>query len=300
MNLKFKERYSNAKSLINFKLSLIQDDMIPFFMVDFSPKFVGPSQYTWHTNPASTFSKNKSYSKYKYSTLMKYISTFNFSYPEAKAELDQFCSAKTFEKYYYNGATLTRTQLIDVFNNNQSHSYKDIITAFNLGTDRYGITQGLLTTLKPFNGSYKIGSPLVMLVVKKECVPIIKLQILLDKPISFEFFEIWVNDEILSFPDTTKKTLKAYLIDKFDNGIPVKWKSNMACLSQGYRVPALETLADKREWLTNKELELRNKLYGESNALKVYTISSDDQMIVDSKHPEVQPKPKKFIVELVD
>lgn len=300
MNLKFKERYSNAKSLINFKLPLMQEDMIPFFMVDFSPKFVGPSQYTWHTSAQSNLSKNKSYTKYRYTTLMKYISTFNFDYNEAKAELDQFCSGKLFDKYYYNGATLTRTQIIDVFNNNQAHNYKDIITSFILGTDRYGITQGLLTTLKPHNGSYKVGSPLAMLVIKKECVPIIKLQMLLDKPISFEFFEIWINDEVLSFPDVTKKTLKAYLFDKFDTRIPVKWKSNMSCLSQGYRVPALETLADKREWLVNKELELRNKLYGETNALKTYTISSDDQMVIDSKHPEVQPKPKKFIVELVD
>lgn len=297
MNFKFKERYSSANSLINFKLSLIPEDMIPFFMVDFSPK---GNTTPWVNSVTNYLSKNKSYVKYRPTTLMRYISTFMGNYNNSVSELDQFCSLRLFDNYYYNGSTVARSQLSGVFSNNMYHSYKDIITTFFLNSAQFGITQGLFTTIKNVNNLPKIGTPLIMLMVKKDYIPVLKLQMLLDKPVSFEYFEIWLNDEILLLPETTVKTIKTYLINNLDSRVSIKWKSNMGYLNQSYQVPVLETLADKKEWLVNKELELRNKLYGESNIVKTYTINSNDQMIIDSTHPKLQPKPKKFIVELID
>lgn len=301
MNLKFKERYSSSNSIINFKLSAIPDGFIPFFMLDFSPISKGRGNYTWHNSASSGLVKKKSYGKYRHTTLMKYISTYNCDYNESKEILELFCSERVFDKYYYNNTTVTRTQIPDYFNNGAPHEYRDIISKFSIGNDAMGVTQGLFGTIRGTNSStYKITSPLAMLVIKKEAVPLVKLQIIMDKPISFEFFEIWLSDEIFNLSEATRKTIKAYLFDKLDGNIVVKWKSNMNSLTEGYKVPALETLADKREWLVNKELELRNALYGESNTIKTYTIDNSDQMIKDSTHPEVIPKPKKFFVELVD
>ena len=271
--------------------------MIPFFMVDFSPK---GNTTPWVNSVTNYLSKNKSYVKYRPTTLMRYISTFMGNYNNSVSELDQFCSLRLFDNYYYNGSTVARSQLSEVFSNNMYHSYKDIITTFFLNSAQFGITQGLFTTIKNVNNLPKIGNPLIMLMVKKDYIPVLKLQMLLDKPVSFEYFEIWLNDEILLLPETTVKTIKAYLINNLDSRVSIKWKSNMGYLNQSYQVPVLETLADKKEWLVNKELELRNKLYGESNIVKTYTINSNDQMIIDSTHPKLQPKPKKFIVELID
>lgn len=298
MNFKFKEKYNGARDLINFKTSLIQEDVVPFFMVDFSPDI---KNSIWNVSGTSThLQNNKSYNKYKYSTLMKYITTFNSNYNTAKSKLDQFCSIKIFNSYYYNSSSITKGQLIELFNNGASHGFKDILTFFSIGTDKYYITQGLLAGIKIINNTRKIGNSLIMLMVKKDYIPIMKLQMLLGKPILFEYFEIWISDEILLFSDTNKKMFKTYLFDKFNENITIKWKSNMSNLTQGYKTPLLETLDDKKEWLINKELELRNKLYGETNTLKTYTINFNNEVIIDSNHPELKPKPKKFIVELID
>ena len=298
MNFKFKERYSAANNLINFKLSLIPEDMIPFFMVDFSPK--GTSSIKWSDYIGESLTMHKNYGKYKNSTLLKYVSTWNGIYSESKEELDQFCSLRLFDKYCYNATSVSRSSFSTIFNNNSAHNFKDVIGTFSLSDAKYGITQGLFTAIKNVNNLPKIGNPLIMLMIKKDYIPVLKLQMLLDKPIAFEYFEIWLNDEILLLSETIIKIIKTYLINSLDSRISIKWKSNMNYLNQSYQLPVLETLADKKEWLVNKELELRNKLYGESNILKTYTINSNDQMIIDSTHPKVQPKPKKFIVELID
>lgn len=301
MNIKFKSRYGNANDPINLKLSNITEDFIPFFLINMNPR----DSYSW-LNPSGLEMSRPSYKSSNPSVLSKiyhYISTYNSDLNECKSELDNFISPRIIKGYYFNSCSILKNKIIDYFHNNQTHEYNDIISIFPLhgrGPYDYALNQGLISTIKNNGNSYKLGIPLVMLMIKKEYVPVLKLQILLNKPLNFEHFEVWVSDYIFSLPEADQKVFQKEIFGKFDSRLSVKWKSNMEFLCSEYKPPVLESLSEKKEWLINQELLLRNKLYGESNVIKTYQSEEVSEIIMESNHPNLVPKPKKVVVELID
>ncbi len=289
MQFNFIRKYASSNSHchnVNFKLSCIPDGFVPFALVNMAPK----SNYAW--NMANSSGRGSRVS----GMLKDYIKTYNNVYEECKSEIHEFIAPTLDNNYYFNYDSMVKSGLSGYFNNGIS-GHRDIMNCspINGFETTIAVSKGFLGYC---NGSNRVTKTLCMLMIKKDYISILKLNLLLGKSIDYTMFEVWINDEVLD-SKPLEAFFKGYLLNSLSFTVAIRYKSNMSSLISGFKQPVLDTLAAKREWLVNQELRLRNSLYGEFNPVKEYP-KAEELMISDSEHISLKPKEKKIVVELID
>lgn len=120
-----------------------------------------------------------------------------------------------------------------------------------------------------------ITTPLMCLVVKRECLQYVRLCSLLgEEPVDYSIFELWVHDCLYSNP--FYKNLKAFINKEFIKqskqlGIDVVIKRDLNDLLSIPSVPKFKTISDRKTWISDQEQELLEHLKV-SNQLKLNNI----------------------------